>query len=600
MFHVKHFRLKYWALLLVLLLCFNLLGFASAPSLPKGYDGNWQYATFGKLDNQPVLWRLLAREGDEVLMLSEYILAAHVGDPALVDFESSALNRFLQNSLTPALFTADEQAALTSPVTLPDTAEIKNEAYGFGAERSRVAAKGSYTSLQGVAVNKYWLRELSTSSRTALRIVSEKGQVRYSQAKNVEGVRPLIRLNLRLLTLTGQGTKEDPFVLSVSQEALQKLAAQREAERLEVERLEKERLERLEQERLFEESETRRLTEAISTKQTQLQQAAESEKAGLQKEIEALQFELSLVGGMKVDGFPKLTRAGFLPEGEEEYIFIDEENGVWRYCSQDQRMEIIRHDAIYDKNRPVRYYLAELFVREGTQGLRMAYFDDNHRTENYDRYRAKQNLLAVKHKAVFGLSGDYYIYRTGRKGIRVGIEIRGGEIVFDDISVKGRTTYPPMHLLALYPDGNMKAYEPWQITAQELIDEGAWDVLTFGPWLIRDGEMNLGYDYGHYPNPRIGLGMVKPGHYFALAVEGRTDHSKGMIVREMADIFQSVGCTLAFNLDGGQTGSMVFMGNQINGYGKGRVTNNARTQNEIMILGYTEQLMKYIKDDQKD
>jgi hypothetical protein len=45
---------------------------------------------------------------------------------------------------------------------------------------------------------------------------------------------------------------------------------------------------------------------------------------------------------------------------------------------------------------------------------------------------------------------------------------------------------------------------------------------------------------------------------------------------------------------------MVFMGNQINGYGKGRVTNNARTQNEIMILGYTEQLMKYIKEDQKD
>jgi hypothetical protein len=154
MFHVKHFRLKYWALLLALLLCFNLLGFASAPPQPKGYDGNWQYATFGKLDNQPVLWRLLVREGDEVLMLSEHILAAHVGDPALVDFESSALNRFLQDSLTPALFTADEQAALTAPVTLPDTAEIKNEAYGFGAERSRVAAKGSYASLQNGAAHR--------------------------------------------------------------------------------------------------------------------------------------------------------------------------------------------------------------------------------------------------------------------------------------------------------------------------------------------------------------------------------------------------------------------------------------------------------------
>lgn len=57
--------------------------------------------------------------------------------------------------------------------------------------------------------------------------------------------------------------------------------------------------------------------------------------------------------------------------------------------------------------------------------------------------------------------------------------------------------------------------------------------------------------------------MVDKGHYFMMMLEGRIDRSKGDGISFLAQRMAEKGCRLAFNLDGGQTSSIVFMGHQL-------------------------------------
>ncbi len=384
-------------------------------------------------------------------------------------------------------------------------------------------------------------------------------------------------------------------MLEVTEETLLRVAEEKKAEE---ERLKKEEEEkaRLKAEKEAKEAEEKaaaeaELNEALS--KLEAAKAAGQDTVQLQKAVDDAQIKLSMIGGMEVEGFPLLTREGFLPEGEEEFVLIDGENGLWRYCSQDVRIEIKRHAETYEKNRPVRYLAAEVFVREGAEGFRTYPYTDN-RTVDRDAYKAKQNVIAQENNVVLALGADYYLYRTNRPGIRVGIVIRDGQILFDDAPNNPKTNYPPLDLMALYPDHGMKLFGHGETTAQQLVQEGARDVIAFGPWLVRNGEINMEYTtYGYNFEPRVGIGMVEKGHYWVLIAEGRIRPSRGMTCRETAYLFKELGCTEAFNLDGGWTSSLIFMGQQLNQLDNTGVHNNARTQNEILGVGYTPNMEKY-------
>ena len=77
------------------------------------------------------------------------------------------------------------------------------------------------------------------------------------------------------------------------------------------------------------------------------------------------------------------------------------------------------------------------------------------------------------------------------KNERVGILIRDG--VIWSAKTKPSATYkgfPNLDTLALYADGSMTVHDSDELTAQEYIDRGAVNVYAFGPWLIRDGQVN--------------------------------------------------------------------------------------------------------------
>ena len=122
---------------------------------------------------------------------------------------------------------------------------------------------------------------------------------------------------------------------------------------------------------------------------------------------------------------------------------------------------------------------------------------------------------------------------------------------------------------------------------------GAVDVFSFGPYLIREGKVNPFIDEmtnGRTQQPRCAIGMVEPGHYYAVLAEGRIRHvSVGVSISQMVELMQKGGCTEALNLDGGQTAVMTFMGKQISRIGKydGGKT-KARETTEIIGIGHSD------------
>ena len=72
----------------------------------------------------------------------------------------------------------------------------------------------------------------------------------------------------------------------------------------------------------------------------------------------------------------------------------------------------------------------------------------------------------------------------------------------------------------------------------------------------------------------------------SILVEGRVSASKGCTLVELAELFIQKGCVSAYNLDGGGTASMMFMGEYLNQLGN--YTADKRTQIEVLGIGQSE------------
>lgn len=59
------------------------------------------------------------------------------------------------------------------------------------------------------------------------------------------------------------------------------------------------------------------------------------------------------------------------------------------------------------------------------------------------------------------------------------------------------------------------------------------------------------------------LGYYEPGHYCFVTFDGRTQTNFGVTLQQMAYYAESLGLQAAFNLDGGQSSTMVFNGELI-------------------------------------
>ena len=121
-------------------------------------------------------------------------------------------------------------------------------------------------------------------------------------------------------------------------------------------------------------------------------------------------------------------------------------------------------------------------------------------------------------------------------------------------------------ILILYRDGSMEAIdrEAFDLAAAEA--RGMLHAWQFGPALVHDGKPNeaLMTDSFGARHARILFGYYEPGHYVAVAVDGRRKNAIGMDERDMTELMVSLGCKEAMNLDGGSSAIMTFMGKTVN------------------------------------
>ncbi len=288
---------------------------------------------------------------------------------------------------------------------------------------------------------------------------------------------------------------------------------------------------------------------------------------------------------------PALNAKGFLDEGE--YLYSSEDEGLWIYVSQTSKVIIQRK---YDATQPLTWFEADLYGDlDAGEMLRTVQNDP----EKMGKVRVDATETAKKHNVVFAMNTDYYTYRVAVNNNRhTGVVIRDGRILYDDPYTEKQVTnsmFPNLDMLAFMPDGSLKVYHSWEKTAQEFIDEGVQTVYSFGPYLLLDGKVSeRAYANNENKNPRCAIGMVEPGHYVAIMCEGRLKRSAGVTISYLAKMMRAKGCQVAFNMDGGQTAVMVFMGkqlNQIGAYDGGKT--NSRPTSEVLGFGTSEQVGTY-------
>ena len=269
------------------------------------------------------------------------------------------------------------------------------------------------------------------------------------------------------------------------------------------------------------------------------------------------------------------TAKGFLTGDNpgDEYILEDEKNGVWQYASADLSIRVTRYQEsvkIKNQKKTREYCIAEVYASEASPLFTISTPATKKKVAGYNK--EKPEKLVSDNPVILAVSDDYYGHRlqTAASGAKwpVGVIIRNGE-VRGNKTRDNKRILPPLDTLAVYEDGSMKVNMAGEKMAEDFLAEGATQVFAFGPWLIRDGEINLkeaGPDsnYYAYNEPRAAIGMVEPFHYIAIVVKGepKTKYA-GVHLDWLADKMKECGCTEALNLDGGGTACMIFNGKAI-------------------------------------
>lgn len=166
------------------------------------------------------------------------------------------------------------------------------------------------------------------------------------------------------------------------------------------------------------------------------------------------------------------------------------------------------------------------------------------------------SAIASANDAILAINGDFYSARDG-------YVIRNGVIYRDTSSDDSQED------LVIYNDGSMEIIQEGDVSAETLLENGAAQVLSFGPGLVENGQIAVTEEEevgkAMASNPRTAIGMIDSLHYVMVVADGRTDESTGLSLYELADFMQSeLGVTTAYNLDGGGSSTMYFNGTVVN------------------------------------
>ena len=245
---------------------------------------------------------------------------------------------------------------------------------------------------------------------------------------------------------------------------------------------------------------------------------------------------------------PETAPARPMRPGDVTQNFPDYDTGAdadYSYQSDELRIAI---KVIEDTDQQQVIYVADIWFRN-INAFRTAFGNSEFGSGTEDPEK-----LTKRENAIFGVNGSYNQGLT----VHAGVKYKGQR------ENKG---WNSQAVCVIYKDGSMKTFQLKEETFRidDELRNGAWHVWQFGPILIRDYDVSpYAFKYRLGEKARNILGYYEPVHYVIVTCDAGTKKAKGMTETQMAKFMQSLGVKEAFNLDGGTSAVMVFMGEIIN------------------------------------
>jgi len=231
----------------------------------------------------------------------------------------------------------------------------------------------------------------------------------------------------------------------------------------------------------------------------------------------------------------------------------------------------------YEEDCRSRFYTSHIYTAGGTDKLIDGFWTEN------GRGIAHPQKIARKYQAIYAQNCNYpYDPENDWRGP----DIRNGKVMKKSMG-------PDF----FYVDkaGNMVTAltraEEWNFDKVEAL--GVEHVYGFGPTLVQKGvlidekHMRTSGVYGN--NPRSAFGSVEIGHYVGIVVDGRKPGvSVGVNLTRLGEQFLKIGCTEAYNLDGGQSSCMLFMGEMVTNHNGESMFNGQRILPDMLIWGTSD------------
>ena len=238
---------------------------------------------------------------------------------------------------------------------------------------------------------------------------------------------------------------------------------------------------------------------------------------------------------------------------------------IGTYSDSKSKITVTQYRA-YDSN----IYVADVKVTDGTSIL--SAFANNTYGRNITDTTSD---MAEENNAVLAINGDYYGARQSGYVIRNGVVYRNQGSNGEDMVIS--------------KDGSLSFISESDTTTDSLLQKQAWQVLSFGPVLVENGEVAVSENdevgMAMASNPRTTIGTVAKNHYLFVVSDGRTSESAGLSLYELANFMKALGATNVYNLDGGGSSTMVFQGEVVNNPTTNGNKISERAVSDILYIG---------------
>jgi exopolysaccharide biosynthesis protein len=223
---------------------------------------------------------------------------------------------------------------------------------------------------------------------------------------------------------------------------------------------------------------------------------------------------------------------------------VENTDNTYKSANVDVSVEKVKKDG-------ATYFVADIYVKD------IKFFKTALAHEKYGRaIREETADIAKRHKAVLAVNGDF-------------CSLNAGPVVRNGVMYSREKAND---VLAMMDDGTMQTYTKKEFDIDKMANEGLYQVWTFGPMLLKDGQPMKDFNVSSIltggisdREPRTAIGYYEPGHYCMVVVDGRQgDYSHGHSLEELSQLFYDLGCKVAFNLDGGKSSEMIFRGKLTN------------------------------------